>query len=96
MVLKISAKCSDLFSADLVDGNKTIREYEGSVPEFFPDDGGDYVALDIDMDTGKILNWVPPTKEQLEDFINESKKVSGSGDDYEFDDDDKNLDLSDL
>lgn len=30
---------------------------------------GDYVILDIDLDTGKILNWKPPTAEQIEEWI---------------------------
>ena len=35
-----------------------------------PDGGGDYVDLEIDVDTGQILNW-RANKENLEDFINE-------------------------
>lgn len=35
-----------------------VREYEGYVPGFFPGQHhGDYLELDIDLETGKILNW---------------------------------------
>ena len=71
-VLEISAKCSDYFAATLVDDqNESIFEYDGYVPEFFPGDHyGDYVQLNIDLETGRILNWVPPTAEQLEAWVN--------------------------
>jgi hypothetical protein len=59
--LRISAKCSDLFYAEL-DG----KEHDGYVPDWMPGEHyGDYVELDIDIDTGKILNWKTPTKEEL-------------------------------
>ena len=63
-ILKMSAKCSDLFFAQL--GNK---EYDGCVPNFFPGKHyGDYVQLEIDIDTGQITNWKKPTEEDLEIF----------------------------
>jgi hypothetical protein len=63
--ITISAKCSDLFSASLDDG----RTYDGYVPNFFPGrHWGDYVNLEIDLETGKILNWKAPTQKDLEIF----------------------------
>lgn len=63
--ITISAKCSDLFSASLDDG----REYDGYVPDFFPGEHyGDYVELEIELATGKILNWKVPTEKDLEIF----------------------------
>lgn len=57
--ITISAKCSDLFSAQLKDSEKgTIKEYVGYVPDFLGPDGyGDYVEMEIDVKTGQILNW---------------------------------------
>lgn len=53
-IIHISAKCSDLFAMQDSEGN----QYDGHVPEFFPEDHfGDYVILSIDTKTGKILNW---------------------------------------
>ena len=67
MRIKISAKCSDLFSATLMDNVGQIKgEYDGYVPDFFPGEHyGDYVELDIDVATGRILNWKKPTEKQL-------------------------------
>lgn len=66
--LTICAKCSDMFSATLNDG-QTIKQYDGYVPDFFPDQHwGDYVMLEINIDTGKILNWKKPTKADLAIF----------------------------
>lgn len=66
--IKFCAKCSDMFSASLHDG-QTIKQYEGYVPDFFPDQHwGDYVIFEIDIDTGKILNWKKPTQRDLAIF----------------------------
>jgi hypothetical protein len=67
--INISAKCSDLFSAQLRENNKVIGEYDGYVPTWLPNPavnhGGDYVDLTIDVDTGKIVNWKKPTAANL-------------------------------
>jgi len=58
--LRINAKCSDLFAADLVDDDgNVLAEYQGYVPDFMPGDHyGDYVQLEIDATTGQIVGWV--------------------------------------
>ena len=74
LVLDICAKCSDLFSADLLKDGKIVKEYSGYVPSFMPGQHyGDYVQLEIDMETGQILNWKKPTKAQIDLFIKEDK-----------------------
>ena len=67
--IMISAKCSDLFYAELFDG----RVYEGYVPDLFTDGkgGGDFVRLEIDLDTGKIVDWEKPTEDDLDDIFGE-------------------------
>lgn len=75
--ISITAKCSDMFSASLNEDGKEIGNYSGYVPSWFPNSNvehyGDYVELKIDLDTGKILNWVKPSKKALkEDFIVDS------------------------
>ena len=68
-VIKIVAKCSDQFIATMDDGLEKLR-YEGYVPRFFPGQHyGDYVMLDIDIDSGKIINWKAPTKAQIADLF---------------------------
>lgn len=69
-IIQISAKCSDLFSANFVDnhGNYVGRIYQGYVPDFFPGQHyGDYILLNIDVHTGQILNWKKPSKADLQE-----------------------------
>jgi hypothetical protein len=70
-ILKISAKCSDLFSATVMNENGRIMGiYDGYVPKFMPGEHfGDYVELDIDLQTGKILNWKAPSETQIAELI---------------------------
>lgn len=70
--LRIHMKVRDQFEADLKDADgEVLKEYEGYVPDFMPEQHyGDYLILDIDIDTGQITNWVKPSAEQIETFIN--------------------------
>lgn len=70
-ILSLCLKTADRFTATLQDPDgDTIHDHDGYVPDFMPGEHhGDYVLLDIDIDTGKILNWTPPTREQIENFI---------------------------
>lgn len=70
-VVKVYAKPCDSGSYHLVGPNgETIHDHDGYVPRFFPGDHfGDYLILDIDLATGRILNWKPPTKRDLEAFV---------------------------
>jgi hypothetical protein len=70
--LKLHCKVRDMFTACLVDQDGTeLKDYDGYVPDLMPGDHyGDYLILDIDIDTGMITNWEPPTKQQIEEFIN--------------------------
>jgi len=68
--LSINVKTRDSFSCSLYDKeNNKIKEYIGYVPDFMPEEHyGDYLMLDIDIDTGQIMNW-NVTKKQIEYFI---------------------------
>jgi len=71
-VLHIYCKVRDEFTAWLSDQNddKIYRQDDGYVPGFMPGDHyGDYLILDVDLDTGKILNWRAPTADQIEKWI---------------------------
>ncbi len=66
----MSAKCSDLCWMALEDGhgNRIGEDHDGYVPDWMPGDHyGDYVMLDIDLETGKILNWREPSEEELQE-----------------------------
>ncbi len=70
-VMRICVKCSDRFTATFIDPkDKEVGEYEGYVPDFFPGEHyGDYVILDIDLATGRIVNWKRPTIAEIEKLI---------------------------
>jgi len=70
-ILQICGKTTDLFSAKLIeDGTETANHY-GYVPSFMPNEHyGDYIELDIDIDTGMIVNWKKPTKKELKEQLN--------------------------
>lgn len=68
--IQISAKCSDGFGAYVFDeAREIVGDYQGYVPDFLSGDmGEDYIDLEIDLDTGKILNWKRPTKAKLKEL----------------------------
>jgi hypothetical protein len=66
-VISICVKCSDMFSAHINVMGQTPWEYSGYVPNWFPDEHyGDYVMLDIDLASGRIINWKRPTQEDID------------------------------
>lgn len=70
--LHIHLKVCDMFGGKITDqdGHVLVDKDDGYVPDFMPGDHyGDYVILDIDLDTGTIKNWKKPTAEQIERFI---------------------------
>lgn len=67
----VTAKCSDLCSIRYFDENRNeVGERDGYVPDFFPEEHyGDFIELEIDIATGKILNWKKPTQKELKDSM---------------------------
>ena len=70
-ILQICGKTVDLFSAKLIVDGKEIATHDGYVPDFMPNEHyGDYIELDIDIDSGVITNWKVPTKKELKEQLN--------------------------
>ena len=70
--LKIHVKCSDRFTYCITDqdGTEIFSQDDGYVPGFMPGPHyGDYIILDIDIDTGMITNWKKPSAEEIEEII---------------------------
>ena len=70
--LRIHCKVSDRFtySIDDAQGEEIHCQEDGYVPDFMPGyHYGDYVILDIDLDTGVVTNWKKPTAAQIEAAI---------------------------
>ena len=70
--LSLQIKVTDRFYADLIDEQgEVVGNIEHDVPNFFPGDHyGEYLYLDIDIETGQITNWNKPTAKQIEAIIN--------------------------
>ena len=74
-IVKVHAKCCDMCSIELIDSDgQLVKEHDGYVPSFMPGEHfGDYLILDIDIETGQILNWSKAKVEaKLEEFINQT------------------------
>lgn len=69
--LSICLKVSDCFNATLKDAEgEVLKEHEGYVPGFMPGEHyGDYVMLEIEIDTGQITNWKKINPREIEQFI---------------------------
>jgi len=70
-LLKLHLKVSDRFTAGLFDAQGgEVGSFEGYVPDFFPGNHyGDYVMLDIDLETGQIKNWKKPAADDIEKML---------------------------
>lgn len=74
--IQICAKYSDWWILDIlfhanVEFGDDFFEYSGYVPDFFPGNHyGDDIQLEIDLESGKILNWKHPTKKDIEEMKN--------------------------
>lgn len=68
--IQIHAKVCDSGSYTLYDqqGKEIARRSEDYVPGFFPEQHhGDYLILNIDIETGQITNWKKPTSQDIAD-----------------------------
>jgi hypothetical protein len=65
--VSVHVKVCDSGNYDLKDANgNVLKEIQDYVPSFFPGEHyGDYLILDIDIETGMITNWVKPTADKL-------------------------------
>lgn len=69
--LRLCLKVSDMFNATVVNGaGEEVLTYSDYVPDFMPGEHyGDYVELEIEVATGRIVNWHVPTKREMEVFL---------------------------
>ncbi len=69
--LRVCGKTVDQCHIQFLDkNNEIIGQRDSYVPKYFPETHfGDYLELDIDVETGQILNWYPPTQKELKDSI---------------------------
>ena len=78
MKLNVFLKVSDRFGLSIQNskGAYILEDYDDYVPDFMPGEHyGDYVDLEIDAKTGKILNWRPEVMALLNQFIEDQKSI---------------------
>ncbi len=68
--LKVTAKCSDMcYIKYYGKSGKILAENDSYVPKGITiggkDDDGDYIDIEIDTETGMILNWKPVNDRQM-------------------------------
>lgn len=71
--LSVCVKVCDRFCANLLDQDGAVlHTFEDTyVPDFMPGQHyGDYLMLDIDLDSGQIINWKKPSPADIENIIN--------------------------
>jgi hypothetical protein len=70
--LRIYMKVCDTFCASLhaADGIEICGQEDGYVPGFMPGQHyGDYLILNIDIETGQITNWQKPGPRELAEWV---------------------------
>jgi len=65
--LMVCGKTSDQCGIQFIDDKgKQVGSRDSYVPKYFPEEHyGDYLELEIDVETGVILNWKTPTQKEL-------------------------------
>ena len=72
-ILEIFAKVGDKGTYNLIDGGQELASYSGSVPSFISREHyGNYLNVEIDVDTGQIVNW-NPDMDLLEQWAKENE-----------------------
>lgn len=75
LTVNIQAKCNDMCSVGLRTESGQVFCSHGYVPEMGIG-GGDYIDLEINVQTGQILNWKPLDTDSIEDFERQFKQVN--------------------
>lgn len=74
--VSIHCKVSDCFTYAILDqqGDQIYDQEDGYVPDFMPGNHyGDYIILDIDIDTGIVKNWKKLTPKDVENVMNKGE-----------------------
>lgn len=71
----VGGKVSDMCMIEITtEGGTVVKEHHGYVPRNLGIGGGDYIRLNIDLETGQIVDWQRPFDSHLADFINGEKE----------------------
>ena len=64
--IRFFGKTSDMFGGSFTDENGNEYDFNDYPPPFIGFGG---VKLTIDLETGQILNWKPPTNEDVDEYL---------------------------
>lgn len=70
-ILRVIAKCSDCCTTQLLLDDVVIADTRGYVPENLGIGGGDYMAFELDLETGTIIGWKPISQDNLDNLISQ-------------------------
>jgi len=71
MKITVGGKCSDMAWFNVTKDGVPVIDHHGYMPSIKSIGGDDYIELDIDNETGKIIGWVPLTDASIEDLKDE-------------------------
>ena len=75
--IQLHLKVRDEFTASIVDAEGAVicTQEDDYVPSLMPGEHyGDYVILNIDLESGVVTNWVKPSAQEVLDFIADCNK----------------------
>lgn len=72
-VINVRVYCPDRFNFEIKDSRDNILASgeQTYIPDWFINTDDSELDLEIDLETGVILNWITPTPEELQDTIAE-------------------------
>jgi len=66
--VRLGAKASDMFDIEFISA-KYRKSGDGYAPDIKGLCGGDYLDVEIDNATGKIVGWVPIEAEEVDELL---------------------------
>jgi hypothetical protein len=57
LTIFVQGKCSDLGYTAIYKDDDIVFEKDGYIPRSLGIGGGDYIELEIDVETGMVVNW---------------------------------------
>lgn len=76
-IITVSGKCSDMcyFAVKDADGKVVYEQHDGYVPSGCGVGGGDYIEVQIDIETGQVVGWnTDRAKQGLAEYIEEQEE----------------------
>jgi hypothetical protein len=70
-IINVRVYCPDRFNFDIKDSRDNILASgeQTYIPDWFIGNSDSELDLEIDLETGVILNWVTPTSEEIQNTI---------------------------